>query len=304
MAHRDQGSGEDKGPATGGLVLAEKAARDLGVGVGDQLTVEHPQATATGLRTARTTMPVAGLHPNPMRMLAYLDPSSADAFGLTGMANILTVHPATGSGPDAVRRALLTVPHVASAQSAQATTEGMRASLEEFVGILQVAALVTLLLALLIAFNTTSIGADERAREHATMLAFGLPARTVLGMTTAGTVLVGALGTITGLAGGYAMLRWLTATTIPSVLPELGVFPALSSTTITAALALGILTVAPGTAPHPSTPPPATRSGTGCPARATGRSTESCTSWPPSSCAMAPKVAPTSIAGRRPGARA
>jgi hypothetical protein len=33
----------------------------------------------------------------------------------------------------------------------------MRASLDEFVGILQVAALVTLLLALLIAFNTTSI---------------------------------------------------------------------------------------------------------------------------------------------------
>jgi transposase len=61
------------------------------------------------------------------------------------------------------------------------------------------------------------------------------------------------------------------------------------------------LTSPPGTAPHPSTPPPATRSGTGCPARATGRSTESCTSWPPSNCAMAPRVAPTSTAGRRPG---
>jgi putative ABC transport system permease protein len=45
-------------------------------------------------------------------------------------------------------------------------------------------------------------------------------------------------------AGGYAMLRWLTATTIPSVLPEIGVSPALSSATITAALALGIRTVA------------------------------------------------------------
>jgi putative ABC transport system permease protein len=54
----------------------------------------------------------------------------------------------------------------------------------------------------LIAFNTTSIGVDERAREHATMLAFGLPALTVLGMTTVETVLVGALGTITRLAGG------------------------------------------------------------------------------------------------------
>ena len=41
----------------------------------------------------------------------------------------------------------------------------------------------------------------------------------------------------------------------------------------------------PGTAPHPSTPPPATRSDTGCPAAGTGRSTGSCTSWPASSSA-------------------
>lgn len=231
------------GSRSGGLILAEKAAHDLGVKVGDQVTLEHPQATATGLRTTQTTMRVAGLHPNPMRMPAYLDSASAAPFGLTGMANILTVQPTLRTGPDAVRRALLVVPHVASAQTAQATTEGMRASLDEFVGILQIAALVTLLLALLIAFNTTSIGVDERSREHATMLAFGLPTRTVLGMTAVETVLIGALGTVTGLAGGYALLRWMTATTIPSVLPEIGVTATLSAATVSEALALGILTV-------------------------------------------------------------
>jgi putative ABC transport system permease protein len=55
--------------------------------------------------------------------------------------------------------------------------------LDQFTGILNVAAGVALLLVLLIAFNTASIGTDERSREHATMMAFGLPARTVLGMT-------------------------------------------------------------------------------------------------------------------------
>ncbi|TCN29616.1 putative ABC transport system permease protein [Kribbella orskensis] len=232
------------GSGTGGLVLARKAADDLGLRVGDSLTIEHPQATATGLRTVETTMRVAGLHPNPMRMLAYLDPASARVFGLTGTANILTVQPAGGSGSDAVRRALLGVPHVASAQIARATTDGMRSSLDEYVGILQVAALVTLLLALLIAFNTTSIAVDERSREHATMLAFGLPVRTVLTMTTVETVLVGAVGTLIGVAGGYATLSWMTATTIPSVLPEIGVTATLSAATIAEALALGILTVA------------------------------------------------------------
>ena len=55
-----------------------------------------------------------------------------------------------------------------------------------------------------------------------------------------------------------------------------------------------------GTAP--STHPPATRSATGSPARATDRSTECCTSWPPSSYATPPRAAPTSTE-RKPPAR-
>ena len=56
----------------------------------------------------------------------------------------------------------------------------------------------------------------------------------------------------------------------------------------------------PGTAPHRSTPPPATRSASACPRPGTGRSTAPCTSWPPSSCATPPKDGPTSTEeGRR-----
>ncbi len=232
------------GERSGGLLLAEEAAADLGVGVGDAVVLDHPQATPTGLRTVRTTMRVAGLHPNPLRVFAYLDPGSADAFGLAGTVNVLSVTPAAGHSPDDVRRALLGVPHVASAQTPQAAVDGMRATLDEFVGILNVAALITLFLALLIAFNTTSIAVDERSREHATMLAFGLPVRTVLGMTAVETVVVGALGTVTGIGGGYLVLRWMAATTISEVMPEIGVTAALSTTTLAGAFGLGVLTVA------------------------------------------------------------
>jgi putative ABC transport system permease protein len=62
-------------------------------------------------------------------------------------------------------------------------------------------------------------------------------------MTTVETVLVGVLGTISGILGGYAVLRWMTTTTIPSVLPDIGVTASLSTTTLAQALALGILTV-------------------------------------------------------------
>src|SRR5262249_25731661 len=105
--------------------------------------------------------------------------------------------------------------------------------------ILNVAAAVALLLVFLIAFNTASIGTDERAREHATMIAFGLPVRTVLGLITAESVLVGLLGTVIGLGAGYGLLTWLTATTIASVMPEIGVTAALSAGPGVAARFLG-----------------------------------------------------------------
>lgn len=233
------------GTRSGGIVLAEKAARDLRVRVGDAIRLEHPQAGPNGtLRTSTSTVRVAAVHPNPMRVLAYVDPAIVRGYGLAGVTNLLTVTPGTGANANAVRRALLAIPQVASAEAVRTTTDGMRASLQEYLGILRVAAAVTLLLALLIAFNTASIGTDERARDHATMRAFGLPVRSVLGLTTAETVLLGTVGTALGIAGGYAVLLWMTSTTIPTVMPEIGVTATLTTPTMLAALLLGVGAVA------------------------------------------------------------
>lgn len=233
------------GSLRGGLVLSEKAADDLHVRVGDSVRLEHPQAGADGrVHLAVTSMKVVGLHPNPVRVFSYVDAQTATAFNLTGLTNELTVVPAAGVDSTTVRRDLLAVAHVASAESVRATTDGMRSSLQEFMGILQVAGVVTLLLALLIAFNTASIGVDERAREHATMRAFGLPVRSVLGLTVVETALVGALGTVLGVAGGFGVLSWLTVATMPTVIPEIGVEAALSAQTVVAAVVLGIGVVA------------------------------------------------------------
>ncbi len=231
------------GRLTGGIVLARKAADDLHVRVGDTVALQHPVAVAGGMRSAVSRVVVAGIHPNPMRGFAYLDSSAAPVFGLAGAANLLTVEPASGQSAADVQRALLGVPHVASAQSVRVMTDGLRDSLDQFVGILNVAAAVTLLLALLIAFNNASIGVDERSREHATMAAFGLPLRAILGMTVTEAAIIGTLGTLTGLAGGYALLSWLVASTVPSVMPEIGVTTTLTGGSILAALLLGLATV-------------------------------------------------------------
>jgi putative ABC transport system permease protein len=229
----------------GGLVLSRKAAADLGVSAGDVVTFRHPRAAADGLVAVSSTLRVAGIDPSPMRAFAYLTTAAAaPLFHLADMTNLLTVLPAPGHSTADVQRALLGIAHVASAQSVRATTDGLRGSLDQFTGILNVAAGVALLLVFLIAFNTASIGTDERSREHATMMAFGLPIRTVLGLITTESVLVGILGTILGLATGYGLLAWLTATTIANVMPEIGVTAALSAGTVAAALLLGAGTVA------------------------------------------------------------
>ena len=233
------------GRLVGGLVLSRKAAADLGAGVGSVVTFRHPQAYDGGLRTADSQMRVAGIDPSPMRGYAYLDAATAASLsGLPGMTNLLTVLPSAGHSAADVQRALLDVPHVASVQSVRAATDGLRASLDQFTGILNVAAGVALLLVLLIAFNTASIGTDERSREHATMMAFGLPPRTVLSMTATESVLIGMLGTVAGVAAGYGLLAWLTATTIAGVMPEIGVTTALSAGTVAAAVLLGTAAVA------------------------------------------------------------
>jgi putative ABC transport system permease protein len=75
------------------------------------------------------------------------------------------------------------------------------------------------------------------------MIAFGLPLRTVLAMTTAEAAVIGVLGTLAGIAGGYGLLSWLVSTTIPGVMPEIGVTATLTGGSILAALLLGIGTV-------------------------------------------------------------
>jgi putative ABC transport system permease protein len=233
------------GRLTGGLVLSRKAAADLGVSVGDLVTFRRARASAGGLVTVSGPVRVAGIDPNPMRAFAYLTPATATPLlHLAGMTNLLTVLPSTGHSTADVQWALLNVPQVASAQSVRAATGGLRSSLDQFTGILNVAAAVALLLVFLIAFNTASIGTDERSREHATMMAFGLPVRSVLGLTTVESVLVGVTGTVIGLGAGYGLLTWLTATTISGTMPEIGVTAALSAGTMAAALLLGAGTVA------------------------------------------------------------
>lgn len=230
--------------AGSGLVLARKAAEDLGVGVGDTVTLEHPAWRDGAVTMVRTPVRVSAMHPGPFRFAAYVDRSRLGDFGVTGAANAAYVLPASGHSPDDVARELFTVPGVSSVQPVATAARVVDQSLGEFTGVFLVLEGFILLLALLIAYNATSINADERARERATLFAFGMPPRRVLGLEVVEGVLVGLLGTLTGVSVGLLIGHWMISSTLNATMPDMGMDLVVSTSTFLTATGLGVAAVA------------------------------------------------------------
>jgi putative ABC transport system permease protein len=240
----------DEGTATisggvPGIVLAGKAAADLEAGLGDTVTLRHPlRSESGGFSIAETPLVVAGIHANPIRTFAFMDITDATHFGLAGVVNVVQAYPADDATRSDVQRAVFGVPGVTSSQPVARISEAIDEALDQFLSFLFVTAGAVLVLALLIAFNATRITVEERRREHATMRAFGLPVRTVLGVVVKESVIVGIIATVIGLVGGVVFLRWMLTSLAATTLPDVGIDVYLSPTTIAIAAMVGVVSVA------------------------------------------------------------
>jgi len=230
----------EAGP-TAGLVLTEKAARDLGVVPGDAVRVRQPTLGPEGMSMTTIELPVAATNPLPIRTFAWIDASWADDLGLSGLVNSIDVIPAEGVTVGEVQRAMFGLGGVASARPVLELEEMFDDALDKFTGFLTITAGAVTLLALLIAVNSTRIALDERRRENATMLAFGLPTRTVLWSSAREAMAVGVLATGIGLAAGVAAEAWMLRSFTTTSLPEFDVQPTLAASTVLATVAAGIL---------------------------------------------------------------
>jgi putative ABC transport system permease protein len=237
---------EGRGPAASlGLLLSRRAADELGVEVGDPLPVRHPVREGSGaLGSATTLARVSGIHGSPFRQVAIGGPAWARALRLEGRANTVSVVPAPGSTADGVQAALAGLPGVGSIEPASAATRTLQDAMGQFGAVLRIAWVFGLALALLMAFNATTINADERRREHATMLAFGLTGRRVLGVLMRENTVVGILGTGLGLLVGLALLHWITGHLVTETFPDLAVAPVVGAATAAAAACAGVLAAA------------------------------------------------------------
>ena len=228
-----------------GILLARKAADDLGAHVGDTITLRHPIRTeAGGFSIAETPLVVAGIHANPIRTFAFLDIDDAGQFGLQSLVNVVQAYPADDATRSDVQRAVFGLPGVTSSQPVARISDAIDEALDQFLSFLFVTAGAVLILALLIAFNATRITVEERRREHATMRAFGLPVRTVLGVVIKESAIIGVMATVIGLVGGVAFLQWMLTSLTTTTVPDVGIDVYLSPTTILIAAIVGIASVA------------------------------------------------------------
>jgi putative ABC transport system permease protein len=119
----------------------------------------------------------------------------------------------------------------------------LKDEVRQFVDILQIAQIIVLLLAVLIAFNSTSIATEERRREHATMFAFGLPLRRVMQIIATETFVIGVVATAFGSGLGYVLLRWIVQSQVASTSPDLAIDPYLARSTLVTAVLVGVVAV-------------------------------------------------------------
>lgn len=230
---------------TAGIYVSELAAKDLGLRTGSVVTLRHPYVQPSGTVTlVETDVPVLGIHPNPFRFAAYMDVNQAGLFGLEGLTNRVDVVPAANVSSDDLKRELMRLPGVTSSENAGDIARAIRDAIDEFVVVLRIIEVIMLLIAGLIAFNSASINLDERRREHATMFAFGLPVSTVLRLAVIEHLILGAVATAIGLAGGWFLLRWIIETQVADLLPDLYIKPVIGTSTVLLALALGVASVA------------------------------------------------------------
>ncbi len=228
-----------------GLVLTEAAAADLGVSVGESVTVRHPVARGDAtLGIAETVLPVLATHPYPMRPVAYMDISHADAMGFSGLVNRIVAEPTEGATDAEMRRELFSLDAVSAVRPAAQSVRLVKEALGEVLGVLQAVAGFALLLALLIAFNSASIALEARSRDHATMFAFGVRVRTALRMAIVESLAIGILATALGLAAGMGVIWWALDNLLGDTMPDLAAELFLEPATLATIAVLGIVVVA------------------------------------------------------------
>ncbi len=183
----------------GSILLVPRLAHQLGVEVGDTVTV-FASGNSTELEVTGITSDILG------DAVMRLD----DARDLLGapVASGAFVRASAGHDEE-LREELYRRGEVVMVQGRAETISGMRRMLEYFSDIVQVFTLLGILMTVLIVGNIVLIGSLERRSEYALMRALGFGGRTIAGVVAGETVLLTVVGILLGIPMTWVLNTWL-----------------------------------------------------------------------------------------------
>ncbi len=227
-----------------GIVIAQKAASDLGVDVGDPIILTHPvREGLTSFSLQDTTLPVLAIHPHYLRTAVYMDNRHLDLLNIPAMTNRITAVTSPGAEVITIKEELFPINGVVSVATVAEEVNLTEELLNQFISVMRLMQMIPLLLAILIAYNTAGIAMDERRREHATMAAFGVPYKTVLRMAVVESAILGLFATAVGALIGFGLLVYIVEVLLPRTQPGLGLIITFSVTSVLTVIILGVIAV-------------------------------------------------------------
>jgi putative ABC transport system permease protein len=225
--------------APGGMLVSTTAADDLGVGVGDMVTVTFPETGATQMRVVGTFS--KGSLINATYVMTMPD---FDANVTSELDGAILLNSSAGSDPERakaqIEAALADYPNV-TVNDPEDITRKAQQSVDQLLGIVTALLLLAVLVAILGIVNTLVLSVVERTRELGLLRAVGATRRQVRSVVRRESVLMSVLGAITGIAlgtvSGVALSRALASEGITAVAVPTGTLAAY----LVIAAAVGVL---------------------------------------------------------------
>ena len=196
----------------GGAIISEKLASQLGVSVGDTLTL-YDEDDIGNLVGDGHTVTVAGIMENYVAQYAYV---TADVYeqAMGKPADFATVYADLGEGVDrtAFSDQLLSMDGVKTVTYSDETIDSYRTMLKSVNSVVVVLVVAAALLAFVVLYNLTNINITERAREIATLKVLGFTSREVDAYIFRETILLSVIGAAIGLVLGIFMEGFVITT--------------------------------------------------------------------------------------------
>jgi len=194
----------DIGPE--GLVLTDKAARDLGVGVGDRLILEPLMGKITGQREVRVTQIVQQY----LGMGAYMNIEALSRMleqSLTVNGVLLKID----AGQErALNESLKDVPGIGAVAIKADLRKAFESTIAESMGIMNaMIAIFAGVIAFAIIYNSTAISVNERSRELATLRVLGFSLKEVGRIIFNENIMLSLLGLLVGIPFGVLLCAWM-----------------------------------------------------------------------------------------------